>query len=102
MSIKCRVESGAEYLDHKVSDWAEKIKLQSFSLASGQSCILGQLFGNYVNGLAQVNLDYGTAFVLGFHQNPNGDRKEGHKEWNQLTKAWKTEVCRRLPKVKKK
>lgn len=45
---------GAEYLDTHYSDWRDKVDEQRLSMASGTHCILGQVFGDYEDGIRRI------------------------------------------------
>lgn len=44
-------ENGAALLDEKVPGWAERIYLDELEISSLDDCVLGQLFGEYHNGM---------------------------------------------------
>lgn len=46
-----RVAKGAALLDEIKPDWRNGIDLERFNIHSSQLCILGQLFGSYIDGL---------------------------------------------------
>jgi hypothetical protein len=41
-------------LDRAKPEWADKIDLTRLNMASGHSCVLGQLYGNYFGGMAAL------------------------------------------------
>jgi len=43
------VNNGCDYLDSKVADWHTNINLESLDISSCCRCVLGQLFGNYID-----------------------------------------------------
>jgi len=45
---------GAEYLDSYAPDWRDRVDEQRLTMSSGQSCILGQVFGDYEAGINQI------------------------------------------------
>ena len=45
---------GAKYLDDYMPDWRDRVNEEYLSMASGQSCILGQVFGDYEAGINQI------------------------------------------------
>lgn len=58
--IRLRVANGAALLDAEVPGWADKINLDTFDMSYPRTCILGQLFGEYVDGRAALNLNVVT------------------------------------------
>lgn len=102
MSIKCRVESGAEYLDHKEPGWYKKIKLEKLHMEEPNSCILGQLHGNFDEAVDKIYNMNTAAYVLGFHADADGSYNPDDSYYKKLTAAWKSEIKkRRTKKVKR-
>lgn len=78
------VENGARFLDVVAPGWWKSIKLRKLDMAHDENCILGQLWGNYFNGLAGLGLsDDGRRF--GF-DGPDS---------TALVAAWKVQVLNR-------
>ena len=49
------IQAGAKLLDEKVGgNWWERIDLQRLAMFNCYNCVLGQLFGEYFDGLAHV------------------------------------------------
>jgi hypothetical protein len=59
--IKNAVDRGAEYLDRVMPGWATRIDVGRLDLSDGQTCILGQLYGEggYSRGAHQLFLLHG-------------------------------------------
>lgn len=113
-----RVANGARWLDENFPGWVERIDIKTLNLASGNSCICGQVFyskrrtnGGYSYALehlfAQAN-GWLTVMVpkqrfkrdrailvsntLGFSTNTNGhhgDYDWQEREWGGLEREWK-------------
>jgi hypothetical protein len=90
-SAKRRVENGALMLDRLLPGWELEIKMPDLDMASQRFCILGQLYGDYFDGLNEVNLDANAAedygFVIGIDE--DSDR------YDLLKKRWGEEIKRR-------
>ena len=89
-------QEGAQFLDEVNPGWWTKIDKDRLGMASSKNCIIGQLYGNNVEGERKLGIaDQVTK--LGFHipvynilwlltlQNP----------WHKLSKAWKQEIADR-------
>lgn len=49
--LRERVIHGARVLDRFEPGWRERINLERFAITDCMDCILGQLFGDYIDGL---------------------------------------------------
>lgn len=92
-------ETGAALLDRRFPDWAEQIDLDSLEMSVSETCILGQLYGSYWQGLAALTMttpgfadpiDYGFILPVYLDNNENGDQY-----WEQLDRAWRDEIANR-------
>ncbi len=45
---------GAEYLDKNYPHWRDEVDEERLKMASGYSCILGQMFGEYTTGIRAI------------------------------------------------
>jgi hypothetical protein len=52
MNIYERAEKGAKLLDEKVPGWAAIIDLEKLKMDSMRECVLGQIFGHFLEGQA--------------------------------------------------
>lgn len=66
MSITKRIQRGMAFLDRKCPDWQYRVSLQKLNMRYAQSCILGQLFGDYNVGVKKLKISDATAYKLGF------------------------------------
>lgn len=55
-----RVEKGAALLDERCPGWFKRIDIAQLALASCSRCVVGQLYGEFVNGLKSLDLYLGT------------------------------------------
>lgn len=79
------IDKGIALLDAKVPEWCAKMQLAHLDLALGRSCVLGQVFGSYYDGLKALGVrnwgeDEGF-FVL---------MKDG--AFSGLTRRWKQRI----------
>lgn len=53
-----RARAGARRLDHHFGgpQWALRVDVNALTIASAEDCILGQVFGDYSDGLEQLKL----------------------------------------------
>lgn len=85
---------GASFLDGEVPNWSHpnRIDLDALRLASCKRCVLGQLFGEYGEGVDDLGLSETDEDTLGFFAVDH--------EWADLTEAWRAEIRkRRHPKT---
>lgn len=100
LQIRDRVTRGVEFLDTEVPDWRDYIDLETLDIASGDNCVLGQVFralGHDAgeSGFIYALMVYGDYFTMGgtewqdsrafaFH----GTTSYGH-EAAVLNRAWR-------------
>lgn len=80
--ITTNVKAGAAYLDVKDPGWDARIDTSKLNIASSDSCILGQLHGNFVRGLVKLELSEAEAREFGVL------RDFGGPGYDRLTKDW--------------
>lgn len=78
-------DPGAQLLDRVMPDWWQRIRLKKLDMTSLETCVLGQLYGNYFNGLSALGLISGLKH--GFDTMTS--------DLDALTKAWKNQVLDR-------
>jgi hypothetical protein len=97
---KPAVARGADFLDRTITapEWRPQIDLAELNLASPYRCVLGQLYGNYSDGLQRLGVS-GRAVDLGFSTGAIGasclcciSRGE-MRAWEALTTAWLLELA---------
>lgn len=87
--MKDKVLRGIELLDREVPDWREKIDWDRLNMADCFRCILGQLFGEYAEGVDYLKI---TGAVHGFDVRPYQTREEHVKSFEILTDLWQQEA----------
>lgn len=93
--IKRRVQAGLlELEDRYGDDWVEKIDCKRLNLASSSQCVLGQVCGDFDEGVVMVHgeWDSGWAEDHGFLIRDPGD-VDIDDAYVDLTVAWKTVLC---------
>jgi len=75
-----KVQAGIRLLDTEQPGWRDLVDLDSLNLGSCSVCVLGQVFGDYEDGLSELALEEDDAYRLGF--NTMGGM-------SSLTEAWK-------------
>ena len=86
-----RATAGAAFLDEQVPRWAEQIDLGQLDMGSRYRCVLGQLCGNYEEGLGDFNISDDAELSLGFMRLAGN----GGHAWNLLNDAWADEIGKR-------
>ena len=105
IDVEERVNEGAAWLDEVDPGWELKIDLGKLHMASCQQCIVGQVFGNFMQLENRMPLEEFTnadsgyeiseiisdfAFLHGF------EAMEGIREYEAIARAWKELVKGRL------
>jgi hypothetical protein len=75
-NLDAAVQRGVEYLDERIPDWYLQIDMDNINIASGYTCICGQLFASkleetYLNYRPTHGFDYALRYFL--LQDANGD-----------------------------
>ena len=86
-TIAVRVARGAALLDAKRPGWEHEIDLRRLDLGSWCDCVVGQLFGDYSDGLGALGIHY-WGISHGF--------SSGSGMYAGLTRAWKRLIRERL------
>jgi hypothetical protein len=95
-----RAKQGAAFLDDADPGWAARVDPDSLRLGDGESCVLGQLHGDYRRGLFRSRvLDGSSAFSrfvspvdLGFQASGGAGEEAERLDYAYLTRAWRDEV----------
>jgi len=87
------VQAGMDVLDKKVPGWECRIDPDTLDLASCQRCILGQIYGDYVDGRRTLELTDTVHHGFTLSALVGGQRK---REWEFLTKTWLRVLRKRL------
>jgi hypothetical protein len=84
ISITSRINLGAKILDtfFHTRRWRERVVLERLDMDSMKECILGHVFGDYRDGVAQLDLTLEETINFGFTQ-------PRIKKDRRLTKAWR-------------
>ena len=61
-----RVLNGIELLDKEFPNWEEAIDLDKLAIEDCNHCILGQLFGEYIDGLDILRISQHKSCLFGF------------------------------------
>jgi hypothetical protein len=85
-----RVERGAALLDRARPGWEREVSLDRLAMSSCNRCILGQVYGDYVDGLVSLNL-FGAAAEYGF----SFDSRDTFIDSADLADAWHALIRRR-------
>lgn len=102
MRLRKDVEAGAFYLDENHPGWFKKINLDTLDLSNQCNCVLGQLHGDYDDGLieekiaASRNWSPGPAHRVALRAIHLGFYSFGRVKYDALTKAWKRAIKDRL------
>ncbi len=94
MSAIYRAAKGAELMDRACPGWVSRMDVDKFNIADPDTCILGQIFGGYLEGLDALE-DY--LDVRPFGVKAQADHGfEFDFDVSALQKAWLNEIEIRL------
>ena len=115
------VERGAALLDSTYPGWEYVVDLPLLDIASGQFCILGQLYGRFCDGCTRLKLDDGDCEACGFlapaqSMSPTGFLasiksffakkrslvEQSVSQSKKLTRQWKKLIKKRWENLEKK
>lgn len=93
VNLQDRVSAGADFLDHAKPGWASGVSTEKLNAASINNCVVGQLFGHYVQKgrdalatFSERKLDEeGLGFVGG-----------NSAEYRDMTRLWRVQINLRL------
>lgn len=71
--IEDRVARGSTYLDKKRPGWEDDINLDRLELCDGRQCILGQLYGSYIDAAIQLGITHQSRDLGFLCQHVDGD-----------------------------
>ncbi len=98
-----RVRRGAEYLDEVDAGWYRRVDADTLELSNGQSCVLGQLHGEFRMGLSRARLlDFSSApranqspVDFGFQCVGGVDGMLQEQDYVYLNRAWQAVIRER-------
>lgn len=87
--VVSRIPEGVALLDDVVPDWASKVDLATLSMSDYNTCVLGQVFGDYSEGRARLGIPLGDGKWYGF------DQVGVDPDWDLLDDAWRAIISER-------
>jgi len=95
---EARVARGAARLDAAAPDWRTQVNPDTLDMISMINCVLGQLFGNYKNGLHWLGINTSTeATRYGFDASEGAYAGSRVPELIALTKVWRAVLTGTTP-----
>ena len=94
-SITERVQAGVELLDQQLSGWDQKIDLEVLDLGNCAVCVLGRLYGDYLEGVCRLDLFTDEAAAYGFDGVIVDGWEDGVGAYSQLTEEWRYQITGR-------
>lgn len=82
MTTAQKVSRGIKLLNRMKPGWEKKVSLKKLHMHRCESCILGQVFGEFHAGRAKLHLDFKGTQERGFTISNN-------TYWSGLESAWK-------------
>lgn len=98
-----RVNRGAAYLDEVDPAWHERIDPETLELRSGESCVLGQLHGEFRLGLRRSHLFHCSSapranlspISYGFFCAKDVSEELQERDYDYLNEAWRLAIWKR-------
>lgn len=92
-SYSAEVTTGIALLDSRMGTWWDDVPPELLDMADGSYCILGQLFGDYVEGRAALGMNDEDCIRHGFLL----DEHDGDSpyDYQRLTAAWHAAITAR-------
>lgn len=81
------IKAGAAYLDRVRPGWEHYIDLELLDMDHMNNCVIGQVFGNYLDWLLRVGSMADEVKELGFF---------GSVSWVELGEEWRVFITERL------
>ena len=87
-----RIARGVKLLDEQNPGWRRKLDLEELNLGSTKACILGQVYGDYMDGCQAL---FGKEYYVGdlarehgfeFYYDPETEKEI---DYGMLDKAWR-------------
>lgn len=92
--VEERVADGVAFLDEYDLTWREGVDPETLDIADCHRCVLGQLFGDYGEGLSALGLCGHESRSLGFLWLRNEDDVLDDADVEALNVAWRRELAR--------
>lgn len=96
MSAIYRAAKGAELMDRACPGWASRMDVDKLDIADPDACILGQIFGGYLEGLDALEDHLDIDWFKTVDQIGHGFEIGDDISFSRLTKAWLNEIEIRL------
>lgn len=88
--VRAAVWAGIGFLDSRVPRWRKKIDLKKLDLRYSDCCVLGELYGDYSEGVDRLfGGDNDKAIELGFDVEDYTQDEDADSEYKQLTAEWR-------------
>lgn len=104
MSFQDRIDAGIKLLDEKTPGWEKKIDFDTLRLNSFMNCVLGQVYGDYFQGVRTLFPGMDTSLFVG-----EADREaakygfypDENTDWYEVnpTAMWVESINRKLSQV---
>lgn len=90
-----QVNKGAALLDKFHPGWYREINVSKLEMSSCTSCVLGQLFKDFWDGVERLDASYSIGPEFSFNENDFGFNAI-RANYDQLRNLWIKEITRRL------
>lgn len=99
MTMQQRVSEGLRVLDANDPNWFRAINLDTLDMASMRMCVLGQTFGFYSDGMAELfgpySFERGEDYGFEITKDENDDFDGGSNPYDALQSYWIPEIAAR-------
>jgi hypothetical protein len=83
-----RCRDGAAFLDERRPGWADEIDLESLRMESSCHCILGQLEGNFHDGMDELSIYEPEDYGFDLSDVSMNDDDSAIRHWEILDRVW--------------
>lgn len=94
--VAARVARGVEFLDADSPGWRDQINLKTLNVSTGEKCVLGQVYGNFLPTALRIQESGLSCSKLGFvaaldkYAEPPLDAVKAFRDaYTDLTREWR-------------
>lgn len=87
-----KVRNGANLLDEKKPGWYREVAVDELEILCCNYCVLGQVYGHFMDGVLELNVDIHDAWMYGFAGIPGS---VPHGYYDELEELWVKEITER-------
>lgn len=94
LTITQRIQNGAAILDEALPGWEKRVDRSTLDIQTNGHCVLGQLFGKFLNGVKVLHLPLASTQEL-YPANLGFDKDTASYTWHELNDEWQKFLAER-------